>query len=152
MLRMFTAGLLFFAFFVQAQAGEYASPEEAKALATKAAEYVKANGREKAFAAFNEKEGQFRDRDLYVFAFDRKGNCLVHPLNPGLVGRDLMNMKDVDGKLLTRDIISVSGPDWVDYKWKNPQTNAVQAKTTFVVPVATPEGEIVVAVGAYKQQ
>jgi cytochrome c len=150
MIRMLVTALFFLVFTVQAQAGEYATPDEAKLLALKAADYVKANGREKAFAAFGEKEGAFRDRDLYVFVFDRKGNCLFHAINPALVGRDLISMKDVDGKMLTQDIISVKGPDWVDYKWKNPQTNLVQLKTTYVVPVPTAEGEIVVSVGAYK--
>jgi cytochrome c len=50
-----------------------ATPAEAKAMAIKAAEYLKAVGPEKAFPEFNAKDGPWRDRDLYVFVDDSKG-------------------------------------------------------------------------------
>jgi cytochrome c len=53
-------------------ASDRANPDDAKAMATKAA-FLKENGPEKAFPAFQAKEGEWHDRDLYVFVEDSNG-------------------------------------------------------------------------------
>src|SRR4051812_18894501 len=53
-----------------------ASPDEAKAMAIKAAEYLKSVGPEKALPAFTAKEGPWHDRDLYVTVEDADGILL----------------------------------------------------------------------------
>ena len=44
--------------------------DDAKVMAVKAAEYLKANGPEKAFPEFSAKDGPWHDRDLYVTVQD----------------------------------------------------------------------------------
>ncbi len=44
------------------------TPAEAKALVKKAIDYMKANGKDKAFAEFSNPKGKFVDRDLYIFS------------------------------------------------------------------------------------
>src|ERR1700756_1737056 len=83
------------------------TPDEAKALAIKAAEYLKVAGPEKAFAEFNAKDGPWHDRDLYVSVQDGNGIMLAHGTNPGLVGRSLIDLKDVDGKAFTREMLAI---------------------------------------------
>ena len=122
------------------------TPDEAKAMALKAADYLKANGPEKAFAAFSAPGGDFHDRDLYVFAQDNDCNVKAHGANAALIGKNLSSMKDVDGKTFSRAISDVKDQDWVDYKWQNPTSKAVEPKTAYVVRV----GDYVVGVGAYK--
>lgn len=128
-----------------AWAAGQATPDEAKAMAIKAAEYLKSVGQETAFAAFDAKEGPWHDRDLYVTVLDR--NCVVaaHGNNPGLIGKSMSTLKDVDGKPFIHDMVAVTDAGWVDYKWQNPVTKGVEPKTSYEVRV----GDYVVGVGAY---
>jgi signal transduction histidine kinase len=139
------AALMVLGFGAAAGAQERASPEEAKAMAIKAADYLKANGPEKAFAAFKAPDGGFRDRDLYVVVQDNKGNMAFHPLNPALIGKSMLDLKDVDGKPFNREVQAVKEAGWVDYKWMDPQTKQVGPKTSYVVHT----GDYFVQVGAY---
>ena len=122
-----------------------ATPDEAKALAIKAAEYLKTVGPDKAFLEFAAKDGPWHDRDLYVVVQDSNGVMLAHGTNPGLVGKSLIDLKDVDGKAFTREMVAVKDQGWVNFKWQNPLTKAVEAKTTYEVRV----GDYLVGVGAY---
>ena len=61
------------------QAGQYGTPEEAKALLEKAIVAVKEN-KAKALDMFNKGEGGFKDRDLYVFCANASdGVMTAHP-------------------------------------------------------------------------
>lgn len=139
--------VLFGALSPVANAADRATPDEAKAMAIKAADYLKANGSDKAFAAFKENPGPFRDRDLYVTVQDSKGVMVFHPINPSLMGKSMLDLVDVDGKPFNREIQAVKDTGWVEYKWKNPVTNAVEQKTAYEVRV----GDYIIGVGAYKQ-
>lgn len=129
-----------------AMAAGQATPDEAKALALKAADFLKANGPEKSWTAFNSAGGDFHDRDLYVFAQDNSCNVMAHGASAALVGKNLCSLKDVDGKTFSKEISEVKDQAWVDYKWQNPTSKAVEPKTAYVVRV----GDYVVGVGAYK--
>ncbi len=129
-----------------AQAADRATPDDAKALAVKAAQYLKEAGPDTAFAAFDAKDGPWHDRDLYVFVADPSSKILAHGVTPALIGKTLTTMKDVEGKAFMLDVAAVQDAGWVDYKWQNPVSKAIEAKTTYVVRV----GQYSVAVGAYK--
>lgn len=77
---------------------------EAKAMVEKAASYLKANGKEKSFAEFMQPKGQFKDRDLYVYALDKTGKVLAHGGIASLVGMDFSKTKDADGKLFIKEV------------------------------------------------
>jgi len=111
-----------------------APADDATALVKDAAALVKAEGKDKAFAAFNEPAGKFVKGDLYIFVVDYDGNTLAHGGNAKLVGKNMKDLKDADGKLFMQDMIqkAKSGGGWVDYKWTNPTTKKVQEKSTFV--------------------
>lgn len=122
-----------------------ATADEAKAMAIKAAEYLKSVGPEKAFAEFDAKGGPWHDRDLYVTVLDDQGVAVAHGNNPGLIGKSMIGLKDVDGKAFVRDMVLVASTGWVDFKWQNPVTKAVEPKTSYEIRV----GDYVVGVGAY---
>jgi cytochrome c len=128
-----------------AMADGHATPDDAKAMALKAAEYLKAVGPEKAFPEFSAKDGAWHDRDLYVTVLDSKGVTPANGINQGLIGKSLIDLKDVEGKPFVREMLAVTDTNWVTYKWQNPLTKAVELKTTFDVRV----GEYVVSVGTY---
>lgn len=115
-----------------------ASPQEAMALAERAAAYMKEKGEARAFAEFNKRDGRFTDlnKDLYVFVFDMTGRCLSHGNDPLLIGRDLSQLKDSAGKFFIKEMISVAlkkGKGWVDYQWSNPTTKRIEGKATYVL-------------------
>jgi cytochrome c len=122
-----------------------ATRDEAQAMAVKAAAFLKANGPATAFPAFSAKDGSWHDRDLYVTVLDNQGVAVAHGNNPGLVGRSLIALKDVDGKAFIQDMILVADAAWIDFKWQNPVTKAVEPKTSYEIRV----GDYVVGVGAY---
>jgi len=134
-------------FAVSALAAGQATPDEAKAMAIKAAEYLKSVGSEKAFAAFDAKDGPWHDRDLFVVVLDAKGVMVAHGANAGLIGRTVLDLRDVDGKPFNRDWIAVQDTGWVNFKWQNPLTKVVEPKTCYVIHV----GDDWVGVGAYAQ-
>ena len=66
---------------------------EAKAMLKKAVAFYKANGQEKAFAAFNDRKGQFVDQELYIFVLDMNGKILAHGVKPELIGKDMAEIQ-----------------------------------------------------------
>ena len=125
------------------------SSDEAKAMVEKAATYYQANGREKALKEFNNPQGQFVKGELYVFAWDMDGTNIAHPINPKQVGVNVLDVPDVDGKYFRKEgmeLVKKNGTAWVDYKFKNPKTNKVEQKTTYLKKV----GDVVLGCGAYK--
>jgi cytochrome c len=126
-----------------------AKPDDAKDWVKKGVEFYKANGKDKALAAFNEPKGQFVKDDLYIYVLDLDGKMLAHP-NATLVGQDFMVKKDADGKLFAVDIVKAAkekGSGWVDYKWDNPVKQCVDPKTVYFEKV----DDVIIASGAYKK-
>jgi len=130
---------------VAAFAEDSGTPEEAKAMAVRAAELLKSAGPDKAFPEFNT-GADFHDRDLYVMVYDPTGKCVSHGANPVLIGKALIDLKDTDGKFIIKDLVAVEDTGWVDYKWPRPTTRKIEPKTTYVVRV----GDYRIGVGAYK--
>lgn len=123
--------------------------DKAKGMVEKAAAYVKANGKDKALEEFNKPKNQFVDGEFYVFVYDMSATIVAHPINPKLVGKNLMEVPDAGGKLFRKSIVETAkakGSGWVDYRYKNPQNNKIEEKTTYLQKV----GEIIVCCGAYK--
>ncbi|MBI5387746.1 MAG: cache domain-containing protein [Verrucomicrobia bacterium] len=128
-----------------------AGPEdEALALTKKAVEFWKANGKEKAVAAFSDPKGGFVAGSLYVFVNEFEGTTLAHGGNPKLVGKNMKDLKDADGKLFIQEMAEVAkkGGGWVKYKWTNPETKKIQDKATYVQ--AIPEAGAYVGCGIYR--
>lgn len=131
-------------------AGDSGTKEEAVAMVKKAVEYIKANGTEKAFAEISDPEGQFVDRDLYVVVYDLNGVCHAHGANQKMIGRDLIDNKDVDGKEFVKERVEMmkkQATGWQDYKFRNPVSNQIESKSMYMERYE----EFVVACGIYKQ-
>ena len=89
-------------------AADAGTKEEAVAMVKKAIEYIKANGNEKAFEEISNPKGKFIDRDLYVVVYDMNAKCLAHGQKKNMVGKELIDFKDTDGKEYMKERI---GPD-----------------------------------------
>jgi signal transduction histidine kinase len=132
-----------------AHAAEQGTAAEAEAMVKKAVAYIKANGPEKAYEEFTHGKG-FKDRDLYVIVYDLNGKNLAQGANPKLVGKDLMGLKDPDGKPLIKmfvDLARDKGKGWVEgYKFLNPVTQKIEGKAMYLERV----GDTLVGCGIYK--
>ena len=126
-----------------------ATPAEAEAMVQKASAFLKANGPEKLFAEVTNGK-QFKDRDLYIFIYDMNGKCLAHGANPKLVGKELLGMKDPDGKPLIKMLIDVAkdkGKGWTDtVKFRNPVNDNIQTRVNYIERA----GDIVIGSGVFK--
>jgi cytochrome c len=127
------------------------TPAEAVAMTKRAVALIKASGNDKAFADIaNATNTSFHDRDLYVFVYDTNGICVAHGTNPKMVGKNLRDMRDRDGKYIIRAFIetaaSEAGSGWVEYQWPNPTTNTVEPKAGYVERA----GNLIVGAGVYK--
>ena len=122
-----------------------ATPEEARELAARAADFLRVNGPEKAFPIFNTAVAPWRDRDLFVMVLDSKGVIRAHGDNADLIGLSVLDLRDVDGTPVTRDALAVSEAGWIRCKWRNPATGEVEPRVTYTVRV----GDFAVEAGAY---
>jgi len=115
-------------------AADRATKAEAQAMAKKAAALFKDKGKD-AFGVLNDKRGPFVDRDLYVAVIDASGTVLAHGGNEKLVGKSLAQLKDADGKAFVQELmghVSTNKAGWVDYRWVNPVSKEIEAKSSFV--------------------
>lgn len=125
--------------------------KDAIALVEKGAALIKSKGKEEMIKRINAKDPDFVQDSLYLFIADLKTGFLVsHPMNPALVGKDLTDVPDVNGKKFRREIITLAakqGTGWVDYSYKNPASGKVEPKTTYFMRV----DDVVLEAGIYKK-
>ena len=110
--------------------------DDARKLLNAASVEVKKLGMAKAAASFNDTRGNFVHDDLYVFAVNlQSGKFEAHGMNPKWTGTDASDLHDVEGKPLIKEMLDLAktkGEGTVDYVWRNPVTNAVEKKRTFI--------------------
>jgi len=132
-----------------ALAQEYATTKEAEMMVHQAVAFLKKEGKEKAFAVFDDPKGRFTYRDLYVMVYDMKGTCLSHGAKKERIGKNFIDEKDVEGKQFVKERIQIAkdhGKGWQEYKFQNPVTKQVEQKVSYFERV----GDVVVCCGAYK--
>ncbi len=133
-----------------AAAADAGTKDEAVAMVKKAVEFIKANGRDKAFEEFSNPSGKFVDRDLYVVVYDMNAKCLAHGANAKMIGRDLIDNKDVDGKEFMKERVEMMKKEssgWQDYKFRNPVSNEIEPKSMYLERFE----DLIVGCGVYKK-
>jgi hypothetical protein len=129
-------------------AADVGTKDEATAMVKKAIGFLKTNGVDKAYAEISNPKGQFIDRDLYVVVYDMNGKCLAHGANAKMIGRDLIDNKDVDGKEFVKERVEMmkkQASGWQDYKFRNPTTNQIEPKSMYIERV----NDVIVGCGIY---
>ncbi len=105
-----------------------------------------------AFPLFHDPTGPYMAKDAYVFVFDRQGIDLVNPSFPNLEGRNLLDLKDTQGKPLIREMfkmVETSGSGWVDYMWPKPGESVSTQKSTYVSKAKMGDQWVLVGSGVY---
>ncbi len=120
------------------QKAEYGSAAEAKAMLEKAVAALKANEAD-ALAELNKADGQFRDRDLYVFCFEKgAGKFTSAPVHPWLMGTDIRALKEKDGSPLGQKLYDAAKEGLiatVDYNYARPCGTDPTPKETYITCV-----------------
>lgn len=114
---------------------------------------------EKGTAAFPEfaiKGSRWLNRDYYIFIYDDQGTNVFHPVNAALVGKDLIQLKDMHGKPVIQRIVNVAklpekdAADWVFYLWEDKTQLTPLWKSAYIRKAITPEGKVLlVGCGLY---
>jgi cytochrome c len=117
-----------------ALAADGASAKEAEAMVKKGVSFIKTQGADKGYAEITRKQSQFSDRDLYLVVYGLDGKVWAHGANEKMVGRVLIDLKDVDGKEFVRERVELGRAKqsfWQDYKFTNPVTKKIEPKSMY---------------------
>ena len=112
--------------------------DQARQLVFDAMVHIQDVGLEQAFVDFHNQDGHFINRDLYIFVLDSNGYYVVHGANPQRDSMHLSEIAGLDADKLMADALRVCDEDqggWVAYAITNPLTGAIQAKSSYVVPL-----------------
>src|SRR6266404_6270985 len=142
-------------FFPPAFSADPAQPKEAKqivALVEKAAALIESKGKS-AFPEFKKKDSEWLKGETYIFIADMSGTILMHPANPELETKSIIDLKDANGKAFMREFIETAktkGSGWVDYMWPKPGEKSPSKKLSYVKRTKMPDGEmVIVGAGTY---
>jgi len=133
-MRIRTLAAVTFALFVGTTLASAASKDDAVAMVKKTVAVIKTDGAEKAYAAINTPGSAYQNGEVYVVVLGADGTTLAHPVNPKLIGKNMMEVQDVDGKFFTKDMVTRSKTEasfWYDFKFVNPATKKIQVKDMY---------------------
>jgi len=126
-----------------------ATADDARAMLDRAVALARAEGNTKAAVAFNDRRGEFIKDDLYVFMINMEtGRYEAMGMNPALSDTDALGLHDAAGHALVAEMVEkLKSADEasVDYVWRNPVTNAVEKKRSYV----RRQGGSLIGVGHY---
>jgi len=112
-----------------------ATEKDAIAMVKKGLAAIKAGPKDKVFAEIGDKaNAAYRHADLYLVVYQLDGVVLAHGANPKFVGRNMIDLKDIDGKAFVKERVELAkskGTFWQDYKFTNPETKKVEPKSMY---------------------
>jgi cytochrome c len=118
-----------------ALASASATRDEAVAMVKKGVAFIKAHGADKGYAEITAKSPGFVDRDLYLVVYGLDGKCLAHGANPKQVGKDLIDLTDIDGKPFVKERVALVREKpagvWQEYKFTNPVSKKIEPKVMY---------------------
>lgn len=145
------AAMITGASFAAPDANTPATADEAVAMVKKGVAYIKANGKDKGFAEITKRDSKdFHDRDLYLAVHQLDGTCVAHGTNEKMVGKNFIEMKDIDGKEYIKervDFAKAKPTFWTDYKFNNPVSKKIEPKTAYCERL----DDYIVCGGVYKK-
>jgi cytochrome c len=124
---------------------EYGSSAEAKGMLQRAIAAVKAD-KGGAIAKFNHNDPAFRDRDLFVFCFNRNnGKFTAHE---AMVDWDVRSLQDIWGSPFGEQMFTVKDGQTIEvaYLWPVPGSTSLAPRRAYVMTV----GDQACGVSAYQ--
>ena len=112
-----------------------ATKDDAIGMVKKGVAAIKAGGGEKVYAEISDKaNATWRKDDLYLVVYGLDGTVRAHGANNKMIGKNLIELKDIDGKLFVKervDLAKAQGTFWQDYKFTNPETKKIEPKQMY---------------------
>ncbi len=128
---------------------ERAKAGRASELLDAAVAFLRRNGTEAAFQAFNDPQGSFVYGPYYVFVVDSGGLMRANGgTQMSLAGVNALDLRDAAGKPFIRDLLATAAlkpTGSVEYRWLNPEDHRIEVKVSLYAKVDS----YVVSVGYY---
>jgi signal transduction histidine kinase len=132
------------------RAQDAATKDDAVKMVKAVVAEMNADGHYKTLNDISDPHGKYIKGDLYIVAYNFDGKCVAHGGDLSLIGKDLSDQKDVDGKAFVRERITLAQTQsnfWQTYKSINPVTHAVDVKNTYCETA----DDLIVCGGVYGQ-
>jgi len=114
--------------------GADATRAQAEALVQQGVVYLGTQGADRAFAAFSDPKGPFRQGELYLVVYAPDGLVLAHGGMNRLIGRNLLRLTDPDGRAFVRERVERAQTEktfWQQYRFVNPVSGRIEDKSTY---------------------
>ncbi|MBI3802029.1 MAG: cache domain-containing protein [Deltaproteobacteria bacterium] len=124
--------------------------EDTKRLVTlveEAATLVEQQG-EEAFKEFERKDSKWFNETYYLFVYTEDGTCVFHAVEPELVDRNVIDLRDMDGKPVVQLITDFGkkpendAGGWVFYLWGDKTQLIPHWKSAYIRKVVAPNQRI----------
>jgi diguanylate cyclase (GGDEF)-like protein len=95
-------------------------------------------------------QNAFADQSDYFFVIDKKGNLIMEGQNIDMKKGNILNITDIDGKEFVKELIKsakTNSNEFVSYKWRNPSTDKIELKYSYVKSV--PHSDWIIGSGFY---
>ncbi len=125
------------------------NPADAIAMVEKGLSYMQKNGKDALVQEINNKNPDFINGSIYLYVRGLDGIVIAHPINPKLIGKNMLDLPDADGKYYRKEIIALAkskGKGWVDYRYNNPVSKQIENKTTYIFR----SNDVILEAGIYK--
>lgn len=111
-----------------------ATKAEAEAMVKKGVLFIQQNDPIKAYEEISKKNNQFIKQDLYLVVYSLDGLVLAHGANQKMIGKNLIDLKDIDGKAFVKERVELArtkGEFWQQYKFTNPESKKIEPKVMY---------------------
>ena len=147
--KLFASLLVFSVLHLNQPAQAADNPADAIAMVEKGLAYMQKNGKDALAQEINNKNPEFINGSIYLYLRNLDGTVIAHPVNSKLVGKNLIDLPDADGKYFRKDILALAkskGKGWVDYRYNNPVSKQIENKSTYVFR----SNDVILEAGIYK--
>ncbi len=101
---------------------------------------------EDAFIEFGKEGSKWFSGKKYIFIYNSSGDCIFHPVLKDLIGKNLLDMKDLNGKPIGQLIQSIASNSqkpygWIHYLWAEPGEIFPSWKDAYIIGVKGPDGK-----------
>lgn len=127
----------------------FATPAQAEQMVAKVVAALRKDSA-KTSAAITAKDPAWVQGDLYPVVYDLHGKVLAHGQNPRMVGKDVLELRDADGKAFIRERMELAATKasfWQDYAFVDPVTKSILPKRMYCERL----DDTVVCAGIYKR-
>ena len=99
-----------------------------------------------AFIEFGKKDSKWFSGSKYIFMYDLSGICIFHPVLKESVGKNLLEIKDMNGKPIGKFIQLIASNTekpygWIHYLWAEPGEIFPSWKNAYIMGVKGPDGK-----------